>query len=188
MNSKQRIQILLIIAVFDFILFVAILFVLQKESDGYVKKDLNVHHQILNQSEDLFLDESDTLSSENENLDGIENRIESNEVSKNDYNGYMDTEGVSRIKALLEGSSFYVNNTILFRFGTGDLYSGFFDSNNINVKGFSYEIVNVYDEFLLNIYDPSRATAVTYKVIIDSNNDIYLYYEAADIKMKLQRI
>ena len=152
--------------------------------DGSDKKQSNKEAPI----DTLVIQNGETVSGSDVGIDSYEDYIFSEPFSQEDYAGLFNRSGTERLIATFEGNSFYVNNTIIFDFGYGNLFSGFFDSTNASVHGYSYEIAFLDEQMVLNIYNSNRTAVVMYYVYLDSNDNIFLYYKDADIMMELKKV
>lgn len=85
-----------------------------------------------------------------------------------------DEDLASIYMSLLWGSHFDLDNDIHFCFDESGEYSGFFDSENPDVKGYSYYI-NVSDGTVyLEIYNKDKSKVVQYEVSFDQEDNIIL--------------
>lgn len=88
--------------------------------------------------------------------------------------------------SLLEGAKFNTNG-LVFSFGVGGKYEGYFDSSHKNVKDFQYQVDIVNDDVLLNIFDKNESQMVSYNMSFDKNGDILLKRQnMKTIKLKFQ--
>ena len=110
------------------------------------------------------------------------------EVIKAENGGTITTESqdISKINSemsniyasLLSGSTFQPTDDVVLTFGTDGSYSGFFDADNKNVEGYSYEItLNNSSQYVLNIFNEDKSKVVSYNVSLDDDGNIVLNYK-----------
>ena len=180
-RTSIKIMIVLLTCI-NVIIYAGILLYIGAESGG--RKQSNKNASI----DTCVVQDGEAVSGTDDDTDNYEEYILSEPISKEDYASLFNRSGTERLTAIFEGNSFYVNNTITFNFGYGNLFSGFFDSSNVSVHGFSYEIAFLDEQMVLNIYNSDRTAVVMYYVYLDSNDDISLYYKDADITMGLRKV
>lgn len=78
--------------------------------------------------------------------------------------------------ALIAGSDFDCGNGIEFHFGLQNEFSGFFDAQNTNVEGYSYEVVSEGKSVKLRIYNTDKTKYVEYDMGFNSDGNILLTY------------
>lgn len=90
----------------------------------------------------------------------------------------INSEMSNIYSSLLSGWSFQPEDGITFIFGTDGSYSGFFDSDNMEVEGYTYEItLNETDQYVLNIYNSDKSKVVTYNLSLNDEGNIVLNYK-----------
>ncbi len=88
---------------------------------------------------------------------------------------------------LVENTEFELEDGIIFNFGKNGEYSGFFDSENRDVEGYSYQIVKRNDKDYLDIFNEDKSKSVSYEFsLLDDGSGISLYYEDSDSTIVLK--
>lgn len=98
------------------------------------------------------------------------------EAKENNSYHASDQQVSDLYQNLIEGYDFQVGE-YSFDFGDDGSYSGFFDSDNTEVSGYSYECTMENDEEILRIYNEDATKNVTYKMNVLDNGDIQLFFE-----------
>lgn len=90
----------------------------------------------------------------------------------------INSEMSNVYSSLLSGWTFQPADDVSFTFGTDGTYSGFFDADNTNVEGYSYEItLNDSGQYVLNIFNEDKSKVVSYIVSLDDDGNIVLNYK-----------
>jgi hypothetical protein len=77
-------------------------------------------------------------------------------------------------------------------FGTDGSFDGFYDNDNCNISGYTYEILKALDDdgsdvvANVNIYNSDSTSYVQYKLKFDENSNLMLYYPGSDLFVELQ--
>lgn len=79
----------------------------------------------------------------------------------------------------------YIEDDLFYDFAADGTFSGFFDSNEPEVKGYNYEIITHGGDAVLSIYNPDKTMVVTYEISITNTEQIILYYPASKYKIIL---
>ena len=92
---------------------------------------------------------------------------------------------------LLQGSTVNLDDTKAMHFEIDGSYDGFFDTDNPDVKGYSYEVISLDDSSTsyvanVNIYNEDKTSVVQYKLSFDENQNMQLYYPETDQNFKLE--
>lgn len=77
---------------------------------------------------------------------------------------------------LLANTTFTTEDGMIFSFGENGSYKGFYDTNNPDVTGYSYDVQAIGADIMLNIYDMDKENVVCYKMEFMNNGDIQLTY------------
>lgn len=84
--------------------------------------------------------------------------------------------------ALIQGSHAEISDNVKLHFGTDGSFEGFFDNENPNVKGYTYEVLepaedcDISYEANVNIYNADKSIYVQYKLLFDKDSNMQLYY------------
>jgi hypothetical protein len=122
-----------------------------------------------------------------ESSEEVENIIEIYETHithKEDYQGTYDEAIVELYKDMIKGT-YYISDNMSYSFGENGVYDGFFDSNNIQVSGYQYDVLKNDDLLILNIYSPEYTAMVTYTMSVNSKGNIVLHYGTGEIYIEL---
>lgn len=94
---------------------------------------------------------------------------------------------------LIKGTSVKIDNDKRMYFGVDGDFSGFFDKDNSNVEGYSYEIIGITngDEedgavAEVNIYNKDRSKFVRYKLLFGENSELLLLYPETGKKFTIE--
>lgn len=113
-------------------------------------------------------------------------RISSDAIKAENGSATTESKDIAKINSemsnvyssLLSGWTFQPADDVLFTFGTDGTYSGFFDAENRNVEGYTYEItLNDSDQYVLNIYNEDKNKVVSYILSLDDDGNIVLNYK-----------
>lgn len=94
----------------------------------------------------------------------------------------------SLYESMLAGWAYKIDNKTSFSFGKDGSFSGFFDKDNKDVKGYTYEI-SIDEEtgsHMLNIYNKKKSGMVSYEISMDPDGNILLTYPGADSSFVLE--
>ena len=87
---------------------------------------------------------------------------------------------------LIEDNLFDAGNGIIFDFGSDGEFSGFFDADNMNVEGYSYQLVKREGVDFLDIFNEDRSRSVSYEFsMLDDGSGITLYHRESDTTFTL---
>ncbi|MDD3417533.1 MAG: hypothetical protein PHY47_26675 [Lachnospiraceae bacterium] len=93
--------------------------------------------------------------------------------------------------ALIQGSYAEVSEGKKLSFGPDGSFEGFFDNENPNVTGYTYEVLNPVEdcdisyEASINIYNADKSVYVQYKLLFDQDSNMQLYYPESKQYMQL---
>lgn len=92
---------------------------------------------------------------------------------------------------LLQGSTVNLDDTKVMYFEIDGSFDGFFDTDNPDVKGYSYEVISLEDNSApyvanVNIYNEDKTAVVQYKLSFDEDSNMQLYYPEIDQNFKLE--
>lgn len=92
---------------------------------------------------------------------------------------------------LLQGSTVNLDDTKVMHFEIDGSFDGFFDTDNPDVKGYSYEVISLEDNSApyvanVNIYNKDKTSVVQYKLSFDEDSNMQLYYPETDQNFKLE--
>ena len=104
-----------------------------------------------------------------------------------DYSTVSDSEASSVIRAALAGS-YMSKSGYSFYFGDNGYYSGFFDSQNKEMEGGSYELYEIEDNVNLRIISSDNQRMVEYTLLMNGPNGFTLIYEPTGFNIKLEKI
>lgn len=84
---------------------------------------------------------------------------------------------------LIKGTSVKIDNDKQMHFGVDGDFNGFFDKDNSDVEGYSYEIIGITDEdeqdgavAKVNIYNKDKSKFVQYKLLFGEKSELLLLY------------
>lgn len=81
--------------------------------------------------------------------------------------------------------TYFVDENIMFDFGRGSSYYGFFDNENLYVQNYTYRIVMKNSIPYIYILSPDESQMVSYKFIV-KNEKKSLLYEPNDLLIELE--
>lgn len=103
-----------------------------------------------------------------------------NEKVTNEDIGKINSEMSNTYLMLLSGCTFNPSEDVTFSFGTDGSYAGFYDSDNKNVSGYSYEVTLQDNSYVLNLYNEDKSKVVSYNMTINEDGNIVLSYPGTD--------
>lgn len=95
-----------------------------------------------------------------------------------------NSEHLELINNIIKDSSL-ASGDLVFTFGSNGEYAGFFDSDNQNVEGYFYTLDSKGINEYLNIYNSDYTRMMSYRIDLDENGDILLYYDENAEPLKL---
>ena len=104
-----------------------------------------------------------------------------------DYGNSFLGEAVSAVIDSLAGA--YISKSgYTFYFGPNGYYSGFFDSQNKDVDGGTYEMKENENGIEIKIISPDGQRMVTYLMHMNGPSDYTLIYEPTGFEMRLEKV
>lgn len=126
-----------------------------------------------------------SLASENKKIEESgRGNVKSNILSKKKTND-VDSSMTGMYASLLIGD-YSLGNGIKYKFSSGGSFSGYFDDEHTDVKGYYYEVVLIGGNNVVNIYSKDKTSVVSYYIILSEEADIVLYYPEANIRFTLE--
>lgn len=126
-----------------------------------------------------------SLASENERIEESDKgNVKSNILSKKKTND-VDSSMTGMYASLLIGD-YSLGNGIKYKFSSDGSFSGYFDDEHTDVKGYYYEVVLIGGNNVVNIYSKDKTSVVSYYIILSEEGDIVLYYPEANIRFTLE--
>lgn len=105
------------------------------------------------------------------------------EVSADSTMDSADDAMVDVYTTLIKGTSVKIDNDKWMYFGVDGDFNGFFDKDNSDVEGYSYEIIGITDEdeqdgavAEVHIYNIDKSKFVRYKLLFGENSELLLLY------------
>ena len=127
--------------------------------------------------DEAYID-TDSLSTESLDVISTEGIIPNYDGNQSDY--------LSIYRKLLVGR-YYVYDYYLFDFTIDGAFNGFFDSEEQNVSGYLYEVLEIDNEPILRIINNDKSSYVDYVLKLTSDNKIILKYVNSDSEFSLVR-
>ncbi|MCI8781786.1 MAG: hypothetical protein HFH70_14180 [Lachnospiraceae bacterium] len=110
--------------------------------------------------------------------------IKLNIVSRQKTND-VDSSMTDMYASLLIGD-YSLGNGIKYKFSSNGSFSGYFDDEHTDVKGYYYEVVLIGGNNVVNIYSKDKTSVVSYYIVLSEEADIILYYPETDIRFTLE--
>lgn len=114
--------------------------------------------------------------------------ISAEPIEKDDFDGLYNDTANYLIMEMIKGKRFRSIDNIVFSFGSDGSYSGFFDSSNLNVSDYWFDLSSEDQDHFLNIYNSDYSIVVSYLIFINTKGNIELYYLQGNITLELKEI
>ncbi|MBE6035578.1 MAG: hypothetical protein E7222_12910 [Clostridiales bacterium] len=121
------------------------------------------------------------LTKKNQNTATVPDASESVDISKVDTSSEL-----YEIYSLLLVGHFKLNKDITFNFEEDGTYSGFFDSDNRNVKDYTYTLTQEEGQIIVTIFNEDKSRKVSYIMNLTDEGTIVLALPDSDDKLELK--
>jgi hypothetical protein len=118
--------------------------------------------------------------------DGVESTAIKSTSTDSVFMGTFDESIAGYYKDMLVGT-YFISDGVIFDFQRNGTFNGFFDGSNKEVSGYSYKVNLVNSEPVLNIYNPSLTSIVTYSMSINNSRNIVLHFSSSDVYIELDK-